>query len=364
MNLDCSMAQSYLDLVAVSIAADLVDVTGENRILAYFGIEKLNDHTRPGIKCLLDLSEFTRRLNITDIVFTIGPRINAAGRIESGRQAVELLISTDYDSAYEKAQTINKHNIERRTLDRDITEDAIKMLMDEDYDNAKKSTVLYNPHWHKGVIGIVASRLIDKFYRPTIILTSSGGHVAGSARSVKDFDIYAAIEACSDLLDQFGGHKFAAGLTMKEENVGAFIEKFEQVVAASISQKQQVQHVELDAELDLQLITPNFYNVLKQFGPFGPGNMKPVFISKNVNDRGYSKIVGENHIKLNVNQNQSGFYDAIGFQLAQHHQKISQNKPFHMCYCLEENDWNGQTTLQLNIKDIKLCEEAELLSLA
>lgn len=356
--LETEEVYQYLDLVAISIAADIVDITGENRVLAHFGLNILNnpDRIRPGVQAILDLTSFTRKLTISDIVFTIGPRINAAGRIQSGKQAVELLIAPDKTRANEIAQLINLQNQERRTLDTAITEEAMNMIAnDANYEN-KKSTVLYSPNWHKGVIGIVASRLIDKFYRPTIILTMSNGHVAGSARSVKDYDIYSAIESCSDLLDQFGGHKFAAGLTMTEENVPLFIERFEEIVAATITDDMLVQEVEVDLEMDINQINPKFYQVLKQFAPFGPGNQKPIFFTQNLTDKGYAKIVGENHLKLSAgNPVNNVWFDAIGFQLGHHIQGIQKEKKnFHLCYSLEENEWNGQVTLQFNIKDLKL----------
>ncbi|HQK97368.1 MAG TPA: single-stranded-DNA-specific exonuclease RecJ, partial [Bacteroidia bacterium] len=286
-----SQLEQYLDLVAISIAADIVPITGENRILAYYGLQRLNREPRPGIKAILELSGFKRdELTINDIVFTIAPRINAAGRIESGTKAVELLISRNEDLAGFLGDDINDQNNTRKNLDQLITDQALQQIEDnEDFKN-RKSTVLYNPEWHKGVIGIVASRLTDRYYRPTIVLTKSNGMVSGSARSVKDFDVYNAIESCSDLLEQFGGHMYAAGLTMREENVDAFREKFEAIVSTTIEEKMLTREIEIDAELSLTDITCSFYNILKQFAPFGPGNLSPIFRSSGVRDNGRGRV--------------------------------------------------------------------------
>jgi single-stranded-DNA-specific exonuclease len=360
-NIPFSSLEQYLDLIAVSIASDIVSITGENRVLTYFGLQWLNNHPRPGIKAILELTNFKKELTVADIVFTIGPRINAAGRIEDARDAVKLLISANEETAYDAGQTVNDRNTERKNLDASITEQALQLITGDHTHSAKKTTVLYNPDWHKGVIGIVASRLTDKYYRPTVILTRSNDSVTGSARSVKDFDIYNAIEACSDLLEQFGGHKYAAGLTLRLENVQAFIDRFENVVASTIEDHMLIQEIEIDAEIGLNDITPSFYKILKQFAPFGPGNMKPVFKTSRVTDKGFSKIVGNNHLKLSVSQMDATetFFDAIGFQLGHYHGNTSRKKPFDICYTIEENVWNGQVSLQLNVKDIRFSEEAE-----
>lgn len=357
-----SQLEQYLDLVAISIAADIVPITGENRILVYYGLQRLNREPRPGIKAILELSGFKRdELTINDIVFTIAPRINAAGRIESGTKAVELLISRNEDLAGFLGDDINDQNNTRKNLDQLITDQALQQIEDnEDFKN-RKSTVLYNPEWHKGVIGIVASRLTDRYYRPTIVLTKSNGMVSGSARSVKDFDVYNAIESCSDLLEQFGGHMYAAGLTMREENVDAFREKFEAIVSTTIEEKMLTREIEIDAELSLTDITGSFYNILKQFAPFGPGNLSPIFRSSGVRDNGRGRVVGNNHLKLTLTQegNQPGVYDGIAFQLGHHHPMVEQQEAFDVVYHIEENNFNNRITLQLNIKDLKFVRERD-----
>jgi len=351
--------EQYLDLVAVSIAADIVPITGENRILAHYGLKLLNRNPRPGFKAILDLSNFKKdEITVNDVVFLIAPRINAAGRIESGEKAVELLVSKNDNVAGLLGDGINEHNLKRKDLDQSITEHALQLIEDNEEHQYRKSTVLYNSAWHKGVIGIVASRLTEKYYRPTIVLTKSNEHnnmVSGSARSVKDFDVYNAIESCSDLLEQFGGHMYAAGLTMKEENVEAFIARFEEVVASTIEDRMLVREVEIDAELNLMDITPKFFNILKQFAPFGPGNMSPIFKSSNVRDNGRGKVVGNNHLKLTLVQNNDyqSTFDGIAFQLGHHHPQVEQQDVFEIVYHLEENNFNNRTTLQLNIKDLK-----------
>ena len=352
--IDTSELTEYLDLVAISIAADIVPIVGENRILTYFGLKRLNSKPRPGIKAILDLSGNTRELTVNDVVFTIAPRINAAGRIESGKQAVELLISESQYEAMSHGEEINKKNTTRKNLNETITREAMLLIeQDEEFKN-RKSTVLYNPKWHKGVIGIVASKLTDEFYRPTIILTKSNGVAAGSARSVKDFDIYNAIESCSDLLDQFGGHMYAAGLTMKEENIEAFKDRFEEIVSSTIEDRMLIREIEIDDVISLGDINASFFNVLKQFAPFGPGNMSPVFMSEEVYDRGDVRIVGNNHLKLSLIQRDHSrkVVDSIAFQLGSHFDRVSGNEAFQVCYHIEENTFNGRTNLQLNIKDI------------
>jgi single-stranded-DNA-specific exonuclease len=360
-----SQLDQYLDLVAISIAADIVPITGENRILAFYGLQRLNREPRPGIKAILELSGFKRdELTINDIVFTIAPRINAAGRIESGTKAVELLISRNEDLAGFLGDDINDQNNTRKNLDQLITDQALQQIEDnEDFKN-RKSTVLYNPEWHKGVIGIVASRLTDRYYRPTIVLTKSNGMVSGSARSVKDFDVYNAIESCSELLEQFGGHMYAAGLTMREENVEAFREKFELIVSSTIEEKMLTREIEIDAELSLTDITGSFYNILKQFAPFGPGNLSPIFRSSGVRDNGRGRVVGNNHLKLTLTQegNQPGVYDGIAFQLGHHHPMVEQQEAFDVVYHIEENNFNNRITLQLNIKDLKFVRERDFVS--
>ena len=329
---------------------------GENRILVYHGLKRLNTQPRPGIKAILDVAQVKRELTVNDIVFIIGPRINAAGRIQDARQAVDLLITDNRIDALSEGKIIDEKNNERRTLDLTITEHALQIVQDDSRFSHRKSTVLFHPEWHKGVIGIVASRLTERYYRPTIILTESNGMATGSARSVKDFDIYNAIESCSDLLEQFGGHMYAAGLTLKLENVEKFSIRFEEIVSATIDEKSLIQEIEIDSNLKLSEIAPSFFNILKQFAPFGPGNMSPVFRTENVRDTGLSKVVGTNHLKLNLAEDQTTRFglDGIAFQMGQFYPFISRRIPFDVCYNLEENSYNGKTNIQMNVKDIRM----------
>ncbi len=354
--------EQFLDLVAISIAADIVPITGENRILAFYGLQRLNKEPRPGVKAILELTGIKKELVINDIVFTIAPRINAAGRIEHGEKAVELLIQKKEDLASFLGDDINEQNTTRKNLDTLITDQALQQIENDESFRNRKSTVVYNPKWHKGVIGIVASRLTDKYYRPTIVLTRSNGHVSGSARSVKDFDVYNAIESCSDLLEQFGGHMYAAGLTMKEENVVEFTRRFEKIVSETIEDRMLTREIEVDAELNLKDITPSFYRILKQFAPFGPGNMAPIFRTSGVRDNGRGRVVGNNHLKLSLTQEEinSSLFDGIAFQLGHHHPMVEQQESFDVVYHVEENTFNGRTTLQLNIKDLKFSKEPAL----
>ncbi len=354
--------EQFLDLVAISIAADIVPITGENRILAFYGLQRLNKEPRPGVKAILELTGIKKELVINDIVFTIAPRINAAGRIEHGEKAVELLIQKKEDLASFLGDDINEQNTTRKNLDTLITDQALQQIENDESFRNRKSTVVYNPEWHKGVIGIVASRLTDKYYRPTIVLTRINGHVSGSARSVKDFDVYNAIESCSDLLEQFGGHMYAAGLTMKEENVVEFTRRFEKIVSETIEDRMLTREIEVDAELNLKDITPSFYRILKQFAPFGPGNMAPIFRTSGVRDNGRGRVVGNNHLKLSLTQEEinSSLFDGIAFQLGHHHPMVEQQESFDVVYHVEENTFNGRTTLQLNIKDLKFSKEPAL----
>jgi single-stranded-DNA-specific exonuclease len=355
-NIPFEKLHEYLDLTAISIASDLVPIVGENRALCYFGLQQINKNPRKGIKAILDLANIKKEITINELVFTVGPRINAAGRIETGRNAVALLVSDNHADAKVSGININTTNTERRALDVTITQQALSMI-DENMELVnRKSTVLFHSDWHKGVIGIVASRLTEKYYRPTIILTESNGKATGSARSVKDFDVYDAIEACADLLEQFGGHKYAAGLTLKLENVAAFQQRFEEVVTASIQDHMLIPEIAIDAELKLSDITPKFYRILKQFEPFGPENMSPVFMSKGLEDKGYVRIVGNNHLKMDLQfaQAPKETFPAIAFSQANHFDEVLRKKTFSACFAIEENEFNGKVSLQLNVKDMKM----------
>lgn len=346
--------EQYLDLCAISIAADIVPITGENRILAFYGLKHINASPRPGIRAMLEMTKIKRELTITDIVFVIGPRINAAGRMESGKKAVEMLISSTPEHAIEAGNYLDKNNADRRDLDIFTTQQALAMIEESSILQTRKTTVLFDPNWHKGVIGIVASRLTETYYRPTIMLTQSNGVVSGSARSVKDFDVYEAISACSHLLEQFGGHKYAAGLTLKPENVKAFQDKFEEVVSMTITEEMLIPEIEIDAEINLSDVTPGFYNILKQFGPFGPGNMNPMFMTKNVVERGYTSIVGKNHLKMELSQNgMPKGIPSIAFGMDEHYDHVARKNPFTICYHINEQEWEGKSFLQLQVKDIK-----------
>ncbi|MFZ4463754.1 MAG: single-stranded-DNA-specific exonuclease RecJ [Bacteroidales bacterium] len=359
----------YLDLVAISIAADIVPIVGENRILAHFGLKLLNDQPRAGIEAILAYSQIkrreehdlikglalTRELTISDLVFLIGPRINAAGRIESACDSVRLLIADKMEHAEKLASAVNNLNKERRSLDEQITEQALAMIEADPIERIAKSTVVYNENWHKGVIGIVASRLTETYYRPTIVLTHANDLVTGSARSVKNFDVYDAIDQCAGLLEHFGGHKYAAGLSMKPENLDAFKKKFNDYVSSHIGDDMLVPEIEIDQMIDFDVITDKFFRILKQFAPFGPGNMSPVFQSDFVVDTGNSRVVGKNHLKLELMQqtSRSKPFAGIAFQKGHLFDRIRTGTPFSICYHIEENEWMGKTNLQLNIKDIR-----------
>lgn len=347
-------ALQYLDLVVTSIAADIVPITGENRVLAYFGLKQLNDNPRPGLKALLALNKQDKELDINTLVFTIAPRINAAGRIEHGSKAVELLISGT-DEATEFSKKINETNNQRRDIDISITDEALETLELNPITPFKKSTVLFNPSWHKGVVGIVASRMIEKYYKPTIILTESNGLATGSARSVKDFDVYTAIENCSHLLEQFGGHKFAAGLTLKTENVKAFTEAFENEVSRTIKPEMLLPVVEVDLEITLDDINEKLIRILNQFAPHGPHNMTPVFCSRNVLDTGFAKVVGTNHLKLELYQANSKLtkIEGIAFGKGDFLNFFKRNIPVDIVYKIKENDFRGSVSIQLIIDEIK-----------
>jgi len=345
---------SYLDLVVTSIASDIVPITGENRVLAYFGLKQLNASPSAGLKSLIALSKSDKELDISALVFTVGPRINAAGRIEHGSKAVELLISSEAE-AVQFSEKLNVTNLQRRDLDLGTTDEALLIMENDVITPYRRSTVLFNPSWHKGIVGIVASRVIEKYYKPTIILTESNGMVSGSARSVKDFDVYAAIEKCSHLLEQFGGHKFAAGLSLRKENVPAFREAFEREVAATIQDHMLVPMVEIDAEIALDDINDKLVRILNQFGPHGPHNMTPVFVSKGVMDTGFAKVVGNNHLKLELYQPGTRLtkIDAIAFNKADYIHFFKRNIPVDIVYKIKENEFRGTTSIQLVIEEIK-----------
>lgn len=347
----------YLDLVAVSIASDIVPITGENRVMAYFGLKRLNEAPRTGLKEIIRESEVTKALTIEDVVFKIGPRINAAGRMDTGSTAVDLLVSSDTKLAVGISKEINNFNIERRSVDRIITTEAMRMIADDHGTVNSRTTVLYNPTWKKGVIGIVASRLIETYYRPTVILTESNGFATGSARSVQGYDLYQAIESCSDLLESFGGHMYAAGLTLKKENIRPFMERFERYVNSTITEEQLVPRLFIDIELSFSEINDEFFRTMNQFQPFGPENMSPVFVSRNVFDTGSGRMVGSSgeHLKLDLCQESTGqkSFSAIAFSQANHFEYIKGGNPFDICYSLEMNEFRGNKNLQLNVRDIK-----------
>lgn len=347
----------YLDLVAVSIASDIVPITGENRVMAYYGLKQLNDSPRTGLREIIREAEISRALTIEDVVFKIGPRINAAGRMETGSKAVELLVSDDTKIATEISREINNFNNERRSVDRLITNEAMRMISEDMRNTNSRTTVLYNPKWKKGVIGIVASRLIETYYRPTVILTESNGFATGSARSVHGYDLYQAIEACGDLLESFGGHMFAAGLTLKKENIKPFIERFEQYVNSTITEDQMQPRIIIDTEISFQEVNEDYFRIINLFQPFGPENMPPLFVSYNVYDTGSGRMVGSNgeHLKLNLYQQKepSKILPAIAFNQADRFEYIRSGKPFDICYSIEMNDFRGSKNLQLNIRDIK-----------
>jgi len=344
---------TYLDLVAVSIASDIVPITGENRVLAWFGLQKLNTDPCKGLTALMNLSGRKVDLTITDVVFTIGPRINAAGRIDDAKHAVNLLIADNDAFAFEKGQIINTKNTERKEHDSLITEQALAMIDTNPELINRKTTVVYNHDWHKGVIGIVASRLTEKYYRPTIVMTNSNGLAAGSARSVIGFDLYEALSECSDLLEQFGGHKYAAGMTMKTDNIPAFQQRFEEVVSRTITDEQLIQSINIDAEITLTYIDAKFFRILKQFEPFGPQNMAPIFLSRNVYTYGSATLAGSNHLKMCVHQDNQTYYNCIGFGLGEFLPMINSGAPFDICYTIEENVWKEKRSIQLNIKGIR-----------
>jgi single-stranded-DNA-specific exonuclease len=351
---DESMLNEFLDLVAVSIASDIVPITGENRILTFFGLKKLNENPMPGLKALKDIAGLRNDLDVSGIVFTLGPRINAAGRVAHGRSAVDLLVAETEDEANSLAEKINLKNEVRKQFDTDITEEAIAMIEGSEALRSAKSTVLFKNTWHKGVIGIVAARCVEKFYRPTVILTESNNKITGSARSVHGFDLYSAILECSDLLEKFGGHKYAAGLTLDIDNLELFQRKFEEVVSSSITEDMLRPVIELDMPLHFDAITGKFLTVLKQMGPFGPDNQRPVFEASGIYVFNSLSSFKDRHVRFLAGQRKNdNVFQAVGFDLSEHYNRLSKGDEFKMAFTIEENTFNGMTSIQLRIKDIK-----------
>ncbi len=357
-NIDFSNLTPLLDLVALSIASDIVPITGENRILAFFGLKQINTNPSIGLKSIIEVCGLAdKELSISEIVFRIGPRINASGRMKLATEAVQLMVTNDPVFAKEKSSTINDYNNDRKDLDKNITDEAIALIAADERYSKRRSIVVHKPDWHKGVIGIVASRLSEEYYKPSIVLTNSNGLASGSARSVPGFDIYKAIDSCRDLLENFGGHMYAAGLSLKEENIPQFTERFEKFVFENILEEQTYPQIEVDALLSFSDITPKFFRVLKQFGPFGPGNMKPVFVTKKVIDYGTSRLVGKDqeHLKLELVDNSSeNVMNGIAFRMHTFNDHLKALNPLDICYTIEENNFNGNTNIQLMIRDIQI----------
>lgn len=347
----------FLDLLATAIAADIVPMTGENRILAYYGLERINNNPSAGIKALMQLAGLQKKLTISNVVFVIAPRINAAGRMDDAKKAVQLFIEKDFTKALAIAELLHSDNSDRKEVDSSITEEALAIIENDIKIKNKKSTVVYKEHWHKGVVGIVASRLIETYYRPTVVLTRSGDLATGSARSVPGFNLYEAIYACREYLLGYGGHFAAAGLSLLPENVQAFSEQFERVVSNMIDPALLIPEIIIDTAVSFTEITPSFYNIICQMEPFGPENMRPVFIASNVLDTGYSKVVKEQHIRFILTQNNKTF-TGIAFNLAEKFNLVEAKKPMDIVFTIDENEWNGNTTLQLKIIDIRLSNDA------
>ena len=351
------VAFELLDLVVVSIASDIVPLMGENRVLAYFGLQKLNSNPSTGLKTIIKYAGLVGEIKINDIVFKIGPRLNASGRIEHGKKSVAILLAEDAKELDDLGLEINSYNEIRKTLDRDITQEALEIIEKSQFYKGRVSTVIYNRDWHKGVVGIVASRLTEYYYRPTVVLTESNGLATGSARSVGEFDLYEAIGACADLLESYGGHMYAAGLSMKLENVAEFSRRFEQVVRNSISEEQLKQTIEIDAKISLSDLSPKFLRLLNQFEPYGPHNMMPTFLTENVFDSGTSRLVGKNneHLKLDLMEanRSSAVFSGIAFSQSDHMEMIKKSEPFDICYTVTENEYRSKTYMQLNVRDIK-----------
>ncbi len=350
----------YLDLVATAIAADIVPITGENRVLTYYGLQKINENPCPGIKALKDLAGVKTKMLITNVVFMIAPRVNAAGRMDDAKKAVQVFIEQDAKKAIELASLLHHDNTDRKEMDASITKEALEMIEQDIHFHSKKTTVVYQEHWHKGVVGIVASRLIEKHYRPTIVLTLSGDYAGGSARSVAGFNLYEAIHACREWLIGYGGHFAAAGMTLLPENVQAFADAFEAEVSRTIPAALLVPEITIDAPVEFSEITPSFYQILQQMEPYGPENMRPVFVARNVMETGFSKIVKEAHVKFVLKQKNINF-SGIGFNMADKFHLLQKQEPLDLVFCVEENEWNNTTSLQLRVIDIELSKAAQLL---
>jgi single-stranded-DNA-specific exonuclease len=355
LNLPANTPHQYLDLVATAIAADIVSMSGENRVLAYYGLKKVNDNPNYGIKALTELSGHKKELQCNNLVFIIAPRVNAAGRMDDGRKAVMMFIADSYEEALVWAEQLHTDNANRKETDTSITEEALALIEGDQVLLNRRSTVLYRPHWHKGVVGIVAARLIEHFYRPTIVLTQSGDYVAGSARSVAGFNVYEAIHQCKELLIGYGGHFYAAGMTLQKDKVEAFCDKFEQVVRSTILPEMLIPEIAIDGELSLADIKRPLFDIICQMEPFGPDNLAPTFITRKVYNTGWSKVLKETHLRLVVKQNNC-IFNGIGFNMADKMPLLEQNKPVDIVYKIDENEWNGEKLLQLKLIDIKLSE--------
>jgi len=355
LNIPESEYFSYLDLVATAIAADIVPLTGENRVLAFYGLKKINEAPCAGIKALVQLSGIEKKFSINNVVFIIAPRVNAAGRMDDARKAVLMFVEDDFNKALEYAAMLHSDNIDRKDADSTITEEALALIDGNEILINRKSTVVFKSHWHKGVVGIVASRLIEKYYRPTVVLTQNGEVVSGSARSVTGFNLYEAIHACREHLIGYGGHFAAAGLTMLPGNVEAFSNSFEQIVGSTIEPHLLIPEIIIDAEINFKNITKNFYNIVTQMEPFGPENMRPVFITKNIVETSWSKIVKEQHIRFVVKHDNITF-TGIGFNMADKFYLLQMNKALDIVYTLDENEWNGEINLQLKVIDLRISE--------
>jgi single-stranded-DNA-specific exonuclease len=356
LNLPEEEYHCYLDLVATAIAADIVPMTGENRVMAFYGLKRVNETPCNGIKALIELSGLKKALQITNLVFMIAPRVNAAGRMDDARKAVQMFVEKDCNEAFKLAEQLHADNSDRREADSSITGEALSLIQNDEVLAAGKSTVVFQPHWHKGVVGIVASRLIEHYYRPTIVLTQSGEVIAGSARSVNGFNLYEAIHACREHLLGYGGHFAAAGMTMMPEQLEAFRKKFEDVVASTIQPHQLVPEIAIDAVINFSDLKPSFYNIIRQMEPFGPDNHCPVFLARNVSDTGYSKILKDQHIKFSLQQDKI-IFTGIGFNMAHKFHLLNLKKPIDIIFTLDENEWNGNKHLQLKVIDLRLAEQ-------